>query len=467
VRRRLCCPPQFIPRGEGRTSGGNADTSERPPDKLVFGNPFEGQGSGVNVADIIACPGPRRNASFGDDLSSEATTVSKEQPGFLPGLIRDGDENNHPGTGILPYQMIEELARHPRAIMAVPDIAAEQIQPASIDLRLGHQAFRVRASFLPGRTARMAEKLEQMDGLPPLDLTGGAVLEKGCVYVIPLLEHVKLPHDIMGTANPKSSTGRLDILTRLITDHGTAFDNIPSGYEGKLYVEVAPKTFSIVVSVGSRLNQLRFRRGNPRLSKETLNDLYGSGQILRTEDGQKLSIQNDYLVPVSIDLRGSGRPGRTIGFRAKKHTEKIDIDKTGKYDPDKFWDRLEYQSDETLILDPDEFYILATREEVGVPPHLAAEMVPYYPSSGEYRVHYAGFFDPGFGWKERAGGSRAVLEVRSYVPFMLEHGQIVGWLHFMPMAAAPDRVYGSTIQSNYQNQGLALSKHFRPDPRSS
>jgi len=376
-------------------------------------------------------------------------------------LVRDGDENSHLGTGILPYQMIGELVRS-RVIMAVPDIAADQIQPASIDLRLGRHAYRVRASFLPGRDATMAEKIEQMDGLPPLDLSGGAVLEKGCVYVIPLLEHVKLLNDTIGIANPKSSTGRLDVLTRLITDRGSAFDKIPVGYEGKLYIEVAPSTFSIVVCEGSRLNQLRFQRGNPRLSKETLSRLYEDGQIIRMDDGQRRPIQNDYLIPVTIDLRGSGRPGRTIGYRAKKHTEKIDIDALGKYDAEKFWERLEYQSDETLILDPDEFYILATREEVGVPPDLAAEMVPYYTSSGEYRVHYAGFFDPGFGWQGKASGSRAVLEVRSYVPFMLEHGQTVGWLHYMRMAAAPDRVYGTTIQSSYQNQGLALSKHFRP-----
>jgi dCTP deaminase len=349
--------------------------------------------------------------------------------------------------------------------MAVPEIATEQIQPASIDMRLGHQAYRVRASFLPGRNATMAEKIEQMDGLPPLELGGGAVLEKGCVYVIPLLEHVKLPHDVLGIANPKSSTGRLDVLTRLITDHGTAFDKVPLGYEGKLYVEVAPNTFSVVVRAGSRLNQLRFQKGNPRLSKDVLSKLYESGQITRMDDGQKCPIQNDYLIPVTIDLRGSGRMGRTIGYRAKKHTEKIDIDASGKYRADKFWEPLEYQSDETLILDPDEFYILATREEVGVPPGLAAEMIPYYPSSGEYRVHYAGFFDPGFGWHGKAGGSRAVLEVRSYLPFILEHGQIVGWLHYMPMAAAPDHIYGAAIQSNYQNQGLALSKHFKPVAR--
>jgi dCTP deaminase len=386
--------------------------------------------------------------------------VKAEQPRLFPRLAREGDENTHPGTGILPYQAIAEMVRT-RAIAAVPDIVPDQIQPASIDLRLGRLAYRVRASFLPGRDSKVMAKIEQMDGLPPLDLNGGAVLEKGCVYVVPLLEHIKLPNDVIGIANPKSSTGRLDVLTQLITDNGVAFDKVPVGYEGRLYIEVAPATFSVVVRESSRLNQLRFQRGNPPISKERLSKLYDDGQIIRTEY-ERRPIHNDYLVPVTIDLRGNGRPGRTIGYRAKKHTDKIDIDISGGYDPEQFWDRLEYHAGEALILDPDEFYILATCEEVGVPADLAAEMVPYYTGSGEYRVHYAGFFDPGFGWDGKAGGSRAVLEVRSYVPFMLEHGQTVGWLRYMRMMSPPDRTYGEGLHSSYQNQGLALSKHFKP-----
>jgi dCTP deaminase len=390
--------------------------------------------------------------------------VKEEQPRLFPRLAREGDEATHPSTGILPYQAIAAMVRS-RVITAVPDIVNDQIQPASLDLRLGRHAYRVRASFLPGQDATVMTKIEQMDGLPPLDLQGGAVLEKGCVYVIPLSEHLKLPNDVRGGANPKSSTGRLDVLTRLITDHGVAFDNVPVGYEGPLYVEVAPATFSIVVREGSRLNQLRLQRGGSRVSKEKLIKLHDEGQIIRVADADKPAIQNDDFVPLTVDLRGIGRAGCTIGYRAKKHTDKIDVDKSGEYDPDHFWERLEYYSGESLVLDPDEFYILATREEVGVPTDLAAEMVPYYPGSGEYRVHYAGFFDPGFGWAEKAGGSRAVLEVRSYVPFMLEHGQTVGWLRYMRMMSPPERTYGEGLQSSYQNQGLALSKHFRSTPR--
>jgi dCTP deaminase len=349
--------------------------------------------------------------------------------------------------------------------MGAPDILNDQIQPASLDLRLGRYAYRVRASFLPGQEATVMTKIEQMDGFPPLDLQGGTVLEKGCVYVIPLLEHLNLPNDVRGAANPKSSTGRLDVLTRLITDYGVAFDKVPVGYEGPLYVEVAPATFSIVVRQGSRLNQLRLQRGAARVSKERLLKLYDEGQIIHVDSADRRPIQDDHLVPLTVDLRGIGRAGCTIGYRAKKHTDKIDIDQSEKYDPDWFWDRLEYSLGESLVLDPDEFYILATCEEVGVPIDLAAEMAPYYPGAGEYRVHYAGFFDPGFGWSGKAGGSRAVLEVRSYVPFMLEHGQTVGWLRYMRMMSPPERTYGEGLQSNYQNQGLALSKHFKPTPR--
>jgi dCTP deaminase len=383
---------------------------------------------------------------------------------LFPRLAREGDEATHPATGILPYQTIAGMVRS-RVIMAVPDILNDQIQPASLDLRLGRNAYRVRASFLPGQDATVMMKIKQMDGLPPLDLHGGAVLEKGCVYVIPLLEHLKLPNDVRGAANPKSSTGRLDVLTRLITDYGVAFDKVPVGYEGPLYVEVAPATFSVVVREGSCLNQLRLQRGSARVSKEKLIKLHDEGQIIQVADGQKLPIENEDFVPLTVDLRGIGRAGCTIGYRAKKHTDKIDIGKSAGYDPDQFWERLEYHSEESLVLDPDEFYILATCEEVGVPTDFAAEMSPYYPGSGEYRVHYAGFFDPGFGWAGKAGGSRAVLEVRSYVPFMLEHGQTVGWLRYMRMMSPPERTYGEGLRSNYQNQGLALSKHFRSGSR--
>jgi dCTP deaminase len=386
-----------------------------------------------------------------------------ESVGIAPSVFASADTGSvglaqRMGTGVLPYQAIMAMIRA-REITAAPEIEPAQIQPASMDLRLGHHAYRVRASFLPGAEASVMDKVKEMGGYP-LDLAEGAVLERGCVYVVPLMERVRLSGGVMGFANPKSSTGRLDVLTRLITDRGTAFDQIERGYEGPLYLEIAPQTFSIVARQGSRLNQLRFQRGNPIIAVSELHRLYDEGQLVRA-DGTRHQIR-DNLVPVTIDLKGQGQ-GSVIGYRAKKHTDKIDIDALGAYDPHDYWERLTYHREATLILDPDEFYILATAEEVGVPPDLAAEMVPYYTRSGEYRVHYAGFFDPGFGWNGRAGGSRAVLEVRSHeVPFMLEHGQTVAWLRYERMAGHPDRIYGVSIKSNYQNQGLALAKHFRP-----
>jgi dCTP deaminase len=389
--------------------------------------------------------------------------MSGDTPRALFGDAEDGSTPSSTsakvGTGVLPYQGILSMIRA-REIVAVPDIEANQVQPASMDLRLGRYAYRVRASFLPGSQASVMDKVREMDGYPPLDLSEGAVLERGCVYVVELLENVRLTGTVSGFTNPKSSTGRLDVLTRLIADRATAFDHIERGYEGKLYVEIAPQTFSVVVRQGSRLNQVRFQRGNPVIAASELQRLYDEGQLVRS-DGPHQQIR-DGLVPVTIDLKGNGI-GSIIGYRAKKHTDKIDIDRVGTYDPHHFWERITYHREAALILDPDEFYILATAEEVGVPPDLAAEMVPYYTRSGEYRVHYAGFFDPGFGWSGgRAQGSRAVLEVRSHeVPFMLEHGQTVAWLRYERMAGHPARTYGSAIQSNYQNQGLALAKHFQ------
>jgi dCTP deaminase len=363
------------------------------------------------------------------------------------------------GTGVLPYQSLVAMHRA-RQIAAVPDIEPGQIQPASIDLRLGRIAYRVRASFLPGPSSSVMDKVREMGG-HAIDLTEGAILEKGIVYVVPLLERVKLPNNITGFANPKSSTGRLDVLTRVITDRSSAFDQIERGYEGELFAEIAPQTFSIIARQGSRLSQLRLQRFGTTVGATEFLRYYDEGQLIHSKHARQPP--RDNLVPVTIDLKGDGL-GSIVGYRAKKHTDKIDIDAVGAYDPHDFWEPIEYRREASLILDPGEFYILATCEDVGVPPHLAAEMIPYSTRSGEYRVHYAGFFDPGFGWDgHRAIGSRAVLEVRSHeIPFMLEHGQIVGWMRYERMAAVPDRTYGATIKSNYQNQGLALSKHFRP-----
>jgi dCTP deaminase len=362
-------------------------------------------------------------------------------------------------TGILPYQAINAMRRE-RQITGVPDIVSDQVQPASLDLRLGPVAWRVRASFLPGPEISVMAKIKELDGYP-IDISAGAVLEKNCVYVVQLMESLRLGTGIAAFANPKSSTGRLDVLTRLITDSGRAFDQIERGYDGPLFVEIVPRTFSIVVRPGSRLNQIRFRRGAAGgIAVSELQRLVAEGQLVVAGEAEAAPLRKE-LIGVTIDLEGAGRDG-LIGYRAKKHTDRIDLDRIAAYETLDYWEPLHFHREPRIILDPDEFYILVTREAVRVPPDYAAEMVAYDTTMGEFRVHYAGFFDPGFGWDTSGGGSKAVLEVRSHeVPFMLEHGQTVGWLRYERMAARPDRLYGTAIGSSYQNQGLALAKQFR------
>lgn len=365
--------------------------------------------------------------------------------------------------GVIAWQGLREMVRRGEIVSSAP-IAPEQFQPASVDLRLGRRAWRVRASFLPGPGATVMERIRQLHDegdVPEIDLGQGAVLEKGIVYVVELLEHVKLANGLVGVANPKSSTGRVDVLVRLITDRATAFDRVERRYEGPLYLEVAPQAFSVVVRQGVRLNQLRFHRGMAGLPTTVpggLQELYAKGQLVNP-DGALLPLRGN-LVPLTIDLKG-GRDG-IVGYKAKKTTNTINLEKIRHYDPRDFWEKIS-EIGGRLYLDKGDFYVLATREEVGVPPHLAAEMVPYDSASGEFRVHYAGFFDPGFGWNGQASGSRAVLEVRSYgVSFMLEHGQTVGWLSYSRLAGgASDRVYGNEIASNYQGQTIALAKYFK------
>jgi dCTP deaminase len=333
---------------------------------------------------------------------------------------------------------------------------ADQIQPASLDLRLGAKAWRVRASFLPGPESTVAGKLDRLK-LHEIDLAAGAVLETGCVYVAPLLETLDLPADVAASANPKSSTGRLDIFTRVMSDHGQEFDKIPAGYSGPLYIEISPRTFPVVVRTGSRLSQIRFRKGAATLSGTELAALHGK-EALVAADAPNITGGG---IALSIDL--SGERGGLIGYRGKHHTGLIDVDRRAANEILDFWEPLHARGAREFILDPDEFYILVSREAVHVPPDFAAEMTPFDPLVGEFRVHYAGFFDPGFGHSAAGGtGSRAVLEVRSHeVPFILEHGQIVGRLVYEHMLARPDTLYGSGLGSNYQAQGLKLSKHFR------
>lgn len=359
------------------------------------------------------------------------------------------------GKGILPDRVIAAMADAGLILPAYPFVET-QIQPASLDLRLGDVAYRVRASFLPGPGATVAERIEELK-LHEIALSEGAVLETGCVYIVPLIESLALPKTISAAANPKSSTGRLDVFTRVIADNTRRFDIIEAGYHGPLYAEISPKTFPVLLREGSRLSQIRFRSGDTILDGDALEALHARERLVDIDDADL-----SHGVAVSVDLSGEGSNG-FIGYRAKRHTGVIDVDRRAGYSVEEFWEPIKARADRSLILDPDEFYILASKEAVQVPPDFAAEMVPFDPLVGEFRVHYAGFFDPGFGYAGAGGkGSRAVLEVRSReVPFILEHGQIVGRLVYEKMLAKPDTLYGQGIGSNYQAQGLKLSKHFK------
>jgi len=369
-----------------------------------------------------------------------------------------GDSQTNYGrhsTGILPSHVLKRLIRARREVLATDEIIDEQIQPASVDLRLGAVAYRIRASFLPGKDTKVADKLADL-AIHEIDLKPGAVLETGCVYLVPLLERLELSFRVSGTANPKSSTGRLDVFTRLITDNGQSFDHVEEGYHGPLYAEISPRTFPLLVRKGSRLNQLRLRHGSPQFTDTQLKRLHEEVALV---DGPA---DIDGGLALTADLRGESVT-RQVGWRARRHAGVIDVDRRDTYDPLDFWDPVYSRKGESIVLDPDEFYILASREAVSIPPEYAAEMMPFNPLVGEFRVHYAGFFDPGFGHEAGAGrGARAVLEVRSReVPFVLEHGQIIGRLVFERLTDPPSVVYGSALGSHYQRQGLKLSKHFR------
>ena len=335
--------------------------------------------------------------------------------------------------GILPQQAIQKLFESGaiKAPLMCKDGHPAQIQPASLDLRLGHKAYRLRASFLPGNKRKVVECLDDVR-MHEVDLTQGAVLETGCVYLVPIQESLSLSQNIAAAANPKSSTGRLDVFTRVICDKATQFDSIKAGYKGPLYVEIAPRTFSILVRPGDRLVQMRFRQG-----------------AIKTLETQT----------VSLDLKGFDDSG-IIGWRARRHAGLVDVANVGGHKARDFWEPL-FSDAGQLVLDPEEFYILASKESVSIPATQAAEMAPIATEIGEFRAHYAGFFDPGFGVAAAGGaGSRAVLEVRGRdVPFMMRDGQPVAKLLFEAMTEKPDLLYGEK-ESHYQAQSLKLSKHF-------
>jgi dCTP deaminase len=364
-------------------------------------------------------------------------------------------------TGVLPHQSLAALIRDGE-IKGEQAVSSQQVQPASIDLRLGTTAYRMRASFLPGPKCTVREKIERF-GLHQIDLTDGAVLETGCVYLVPLLESLSLSDGISGVANPKSSTGRLDVFIRLVTDHAPDFDVVARGYNGPLYAEIFPRTFSIIARTGTRLNQLRLNRGAPEVREAELKRLMQDQPVLDRTLTDREASTLFRGVPLSVDLAGIG-DSDLVGYKAKPHAPLMDVDKVGYYNPIDFWDPIYCDEDSNIILNPDDFYILASKESVSVPIDYAAEMVPYDAFTGEFRAHYAGFFDPGFGHSDvGASGTRAVLEVRSYgVPFIIVDGQLVGRLKYEHLTDRPDQLYGVDSGSSYQRQGLALSKHFLP-----
>ncbi|HAH49827.1 MAG TPA: 2'-deoxycytidine 5'-triphosphate deaminase [Balneola sp.] len=386
--------------------------------------------------------------------------------------------------GILPVQKLKIL-RDLEILDSHPDypINDNQFQPNSLDLRLGEVAYRVRCSFLPENETveQKIEKLEQYS----FSIKDGAVLEENCVYIIPLLERLNLPkshystqngvsansdevklfslENLSAKANPKSSTGRLDVFTRVITDYSHRFEEIAAGYQGQLYLEVVPKSFSIKVKTGQRLNQLRVRHGFEVVPDQDLLRIHASDPLLFDENIKPVSMQQIKVnkgLFMSVQLKG--KKGEIIGYKAKKHNNYIDLENIGHYDVDEFWEPIYATSESTFILEPEAFYIFASKERIRVPAKLACEMMAYDTGSGELRTHYAGFFDSGFGGSVDDKGARAVLEVRSHdVPFMIEDGQTLFSMQFEPNTELPEFIYGEEIESNYQGQGLKLGKHFK------
>ena len=390
------------------------------------------------------------------------STSNQSQIAFLNAPESPAQEAQPRTTGILPSQEISNLIARGN-ITATPSINSDHIQPASLDLRLGDIAHRVRASFLPGPNGTVEAKIKDLR-MARVDLTAAPVLEKDCVYIIPLVEELNLPDNISGRANPKSTTGRLDIFTRLITDYGTEFDSVPQGYKGRLYAEVVSRTFTVAVRAGMRLSQLRLVQGSPRSGDRTIKGLDQEEPLVYLDEGLPGKAQLQRGLRVTVNLEAS-EANEIVAYKAKRYAPVIELDRINFYSTEEFWEVRHQNTNKNLILEPGDFYILASRERVRVPPDFAAEMVPFDPSDGEFRIHYAGFFDPGFGYgSSEIKGTRAVLEVRAHeVPFLIEHGQLVGRLNYMHLLSRPDKIYGTNIGSSYQHQALTLSKQFRRD----
>src|ERR1700730_13330793 len=366
------------------------------------------------------------------------------------------------GEGVLPSQRLREAASREWILAGDPRILPQAIQPASVDLRLGEYGWALRCSFLPDSDSTVEEKVEDL-AFERIDLRDGVTLERDRPYLVPLIEQLRLPEEIRAKANPKSSTGRLDVFTRVLSDRSHRFDEIAPGYQGALYLEIVPRTFAIRVNTGLALNQVRLMCGDARLGDEALATLHGEWPLLYMDShplrASELSLGDGLFL--SLDV--SGLAENVVGYRAKKNSLPIDLTKTGALRWRDYWEPVHPEKGGRIVLEPEVIYLLLSAERVSVPPAYAAEMLAYDPTAGELRTHYAGFFDPGFGYSPQRStyGSKAALEVRARdVPFMVEHRQPVCKLAFERMAEEPDVLYGRDLRSNYQGQETMLSKHF-------
>ena len=365
--------------------------------------------------------------------------------------------------GILPTRWLREAANDDVIFTERYKIPEANFQPATLDLRLGETAHRLRCSFLPDSSSVMDKLLDL--GMEEIDLRDGAILERNRPYLIPLIEEMRLPENIQAKTNPRSSTGRLDIFTRVITDHSHKFDEIKAGYQGRLYLEVVSRSFTIKVQTGLSLNQLRLFKGDPRCQPGEVRQLHREQPVVLAHGGHNEQLSepgDDNSINLGVDL--IGHPSG-VGFRAKKNSNLLDLSRRNYYDPGDYWEPVVAEKTNRIVLEPEEFYLLTAAESVRVPPDYAVEMTAFDPSSGELRTHYAGFFDPGFGFGDdgKMAGVQPVMEVRAHdVPFMIEHGQKVCTLTYEKMLEAPDKLYGPKIGSSYQGEGLVLSGHFKP-----
>ncbi len=375
------------------------------------------------------------------------------RPSCYPGAVgveRDGVHGTLPDEGIAALIEAE-------AIASGSGIDGTQVQPASLDLSLGEAAWWMPGSVLP-LPGEPVEALLERFARCRLDLSRPEVFVRGQVYVVRLDERLALPEGLAAYANGKSSIGRIDVQTRVLTDENPRYDKVPPGYRGPLYLEVIPKSFDIRVRAKDRLNQAIFYRDRRRLGAAALAEVHGRCPLVRAPGEGLAGFRRNSGLLLTLDLE---QP--VVGWVAKRSLEPIDLAQVHFHDPSEYFDPIPKPRRGALFLSREAFYIFSTHERVVVPPELAAEMLPYDTSAGEFRAHYAGFFDPGFGWGAAGelGGTPAVLEVRPYEDDLLvRHRQPVCKMAFEQLTAAPRQLYGQG-QSHYAEQrGPRLSKYF-------